>query len=125
MSDSADPPRRLRWSVPAADVSTNSWLDKQENISRSLQLLIRESIQRDGYIDVVNRPVEQLSPRGRPPSTEDQPGENDSTITETDVPSSARNTTAASAEAHAEPQAARPPGNPDVAAGITAMMEMR
>ncbi|UJW28814.1 hypothetical protein L3Q67_26500 [Saccharothrix sp. AJ9571] len=61
-------PRRLRWSVPAADVSTNRWLDGQENISRSLQLLIRESIQRDGYIDVVNRPVEQLPRRGRPPS---------------------------------------------------------
>ncbi|MEU6261875.1 hypothetical protein [Saccharopolyspora shandongensis] len=63
-------PRRLRWSVPAADISTNRWLDEQENISRSLQLLIRESILRDGYIDVVNRPVEQLPRRGRPPQSE-------------------------------------------------------
>ncbi|MGI8307012.1 hypothetical protein [Saccharopolyspora hattusasensis] len=63
-------PRRLRWSVPAADISTNRWLDEQENISRSLQLLIRESIQRDGYIDVVNRPVEQLPRRGRPPQSD-------------------------------------------------------
>lgn len=60
-------PRRLRWSVPRADESTNRWLDGQHDISRSLQLLIRESIQRDGYIDVVNRPVEQLPRRGRPP----------------------------------------------------------
>ncbi|WP_026820005.1 hypothetical protein [Arthrobacter castelli] len=69
-------PRRLRWSVPAVDVSTNYWLDKQENISRSLQLLIRESIQRDGYLDVVNRPVDQLPRRGRPPveSTEHNNG---------------------------------------------------
>ncbi len=63
-------PRRLRWSVPAVDVSTNRWLDHQENISRSLQLLIRESIQRDGYIDVVNRPVEQLPLRSPAPGYE-------------------------------------------------------
>ncbi|MFB7919292.1 hypothetical protein [Streptomyces sp. NPDC056061] len=60
-------PRRLRWSVPRVDVSTNRWLDEQHDISRSLQLLIRESIQRDGYIDIANRPVEQLPRRGRPP----------------------------------------------------------
>ncbi|MDO5865173.1 MULTISPECIES: hypothetical protein [Paenarthrobacter] len=66
MTDKAEP-RRLRWSVPRADESTNRWLDEQYDISRSLQLLIRESIQRDGYIDVVNRPVEQLPRRGRPP----------------------------------------------------------
>lgn len=66
MTDKAEP-RRLRWSVPPADESTNRWLDEQYDISRSLQLLIRESIQRDGYFDVVNRPVEQLPRRGRPP----------------------------------------------------------
>lgn len=63
-------PRRLRWSVPAADVSVNQWLDGQENISSSLRLLIRESIEREGYIDVVNKPVEQLPRRGRPPQGE-------------------------------------------------------
>jgi hypothetical protein len=46
----------------------------QYDISRSLQLLIRESIQRDGYIDVVNRPVEQLPRRGRPPQADSEPG---------------------------------------------------
>ncbi|WP_424863001.1 hypothetical protein [Streptomyces sp. MMS24-I29] len=66
-------PRRLRWSVPQADASTNQWLDLQHDISRSLQLLIRESIQRDGYIDVVNRPVEQLPRRGRPPQSGSEP----------------------------------------------------
>lgn len=68
MASTPAEPRRLRWSVPAADVSSNRWLDEQENISRSLQLLIRESIQRDGYIDVVNRPIDQLPRRGRPPA---------------------------------------------------------
>ena len=63
-------PRRLRWSVPAADVSVNQWLDGQESISSSLRLLIRESIEREGYIDVVNKPVEQLPRRGRPPQGE-------------------------------------------------------
>lgn len=67
MSSKHPEPRRLRWSVPAADTSTNQWLDAQENISRSLQVLIRETIQRDGYVDIVNRPVEQLPRRGRPP----------------------------------------------------------
>jgi hypothetical protein len=72
---SSDEPRRLRWSVPRADVSTNRWLDTQYDISQSLRLLIRESIQRDGYIDVVNRPVEQLPRRGRPPVVEQDENE--------------------------------------------------
>jgi len=72
-------PRRLRWSVPRADESTNRWLDEQHDISRSLQLLIRESIQRDGYIDVVNRPVEQLPRRGRPPQSETVDAESEPT----------------------------------------------
>lgn len=61
--------RRLRWSVPLADVSTNRWLDVQDSISRSLQALIRDSIQRDGYIDYANRPVDQLPPSDPPPIT--------------------------------------------------------
>lgn len=70
-------PRRLRWSVPRVDISTNRWLDEQNDISHSLQLLIRDSIQRDGYIDVVNRPIEQLPRRGRPPQSDaaDDPAE--------------------------------------------------
>jgi hypothetical protein len=59
--------RKVRWSVPRADRSVNEWLDSQWNISVSLRLLIRESIQREGYIDVMNRDVEQLPRRGRPP----------------------------------------------------------
>lgn len=70
MAGGDDNLRRLRWSLSRADTSSNQWLDMQENISRSIQLLIRESIQRDGYIDVVNRPVEQLPRRGRPPASD-------------------------------------------------------
>jgi hypothetical protein len=72
--EAADP-RRLRWSIPAADVSVNQWLDLQENISGSLRLLIRESIEREGYIDVVNKPVEQLLRRGHA-----QPGDTGGTM---------------------------------------------
>lgn len=68
MAETTHPsPRKVRWTVPAADTSVQEWLDAQENISRSLQVLIRETIQRDGYVDIVNRPVDQLPRRGRPP----------------------------------------------------------
>ncbi|MFJ5725862.1 hypothetical protein [Streptomyces sp. NPDC093149] len=60
-------PRKLRWTVPSVDTSVIEWLDAQKDISHSLRLLIRESIQRDGYIDVFYKPVDQLPRRGRPP----------------------------------------------------------
>ena len=66
-------PRRLRVSIPMADVSANKWLDEQESISRSLRVLIRESIQRDGYIDVVNYPIGQLQAPRTEPKPETQP----------------------------------------------------
>jgi hypothetical protein len=97
-------PRRLRWSVPRADVSTNRWLDTQHDISRSLWLLIRESIRRDGYVDVVNRPVEQLPRRGRPPAIELD--ENESAAV--DPGSDARTVQAATAEVDQEPAASDP-----------------
>ncbi|MFG2684145.1 hypothetical protein [Streptomyces sp. NPDC048392] len=67
MANQSGEPRKVRWTVPAADTSVIEWLDQQENISQSLRLLIRESIQRDGYVDVYYKPVEQLPRRGRPP----------------------------------------------------------
>lgn len=60
-------PRKVRWTVPAADTSVIEWLNEQTDISQSMRLLIRESIQRDGYIDVFYKPVDQLPRRGRPP----------------------------------------------------------
>lgn len=68
-------PRRVRLTVPAVDVSTQQWLDLQDDASVSMRLLIRESIERDGYVDVMNKPVEQLPRRGRPPQTETRTAE--------------------------------------------------
>ncbi|MFC9755188.1 hypothetical protein [Streptomyces sp. NPDC056921] len=77
MAKQSGEPRKLRWTVPAVDTSVIEWLDAQKDISQSLRLLIRESIQRDGYIDVFYKPVDQLPRRGRPPleSTEQREDE--------------------------------------------------
>lgn len=65
------PAQRFRVNVPAADEAVLAWMRLQDNHSLSLRLLIRESIERNGYIDVMNRPVEQLPKRGRPAAAED------------------------------------------------------
>lgn len=67
MANQSGEPRKVRWTVPAADTSVIEWLNEQADISQSIRLLIRESIQRDGYIDVFYKPVDQLPRRGRPP----------------------------------------------------------
>ncbi|MFG3403711.1 hypothetical protein [Streptomyces sp. NPDC048142] len=67
MANQPGEPRKVRWTVPAADTSVIEWLNEQADISQSIRLLIRESIQRDGYIDVFYKPVDQLPRRGRPP----------------------------------------------------------
>ena len=66
-------PHRFRVSVPAADEAVVEWMNLQDNPSLSVRMLIRESIERLGYVDVVNRPVAQLPKRGRPAgSAEDE-----------------------------------------------------
>ncbi|MFI8089085.1 hypothetical protein ACIF9R_12315 [Streptomyces sp. NPDC086080] len=82
MANQPGEPRKVRWTVPAADTSVIEWLDQQENISQSLRLLIRESIQRDGYIDVFYKPVDQLPRRGRPPLESIEQREDDEAVTE-------------------------------------------
>ncbi|WP_329142864.1 hypothetical protein OIU91_04320 [Streptomyces sp. NBC_01456] len=82
MANQPGEPRKVRWTVPAADTSVIEWLDQQENISQSLRLLIRESIQRDGYIDVFYKPVDQLPRRGRPPLECIEQREDDEAVTE-------------------------------------------
>lgn len=69
-------PHRFRVSVPAADEAVVAWMELQDNQSLSVRMLIRESIERNGYIDVVNRPVSQLPRQGRPtgPSEEARAG---------------------------------------------------
>lgn len=59
-------PHRFRVSVPAADEAVLVWMNLQDNPSLSVRMLIRESIERLGYVDVFNRPVAQLPTRGRP-----------------------------------------------------------
>ena len=59
-------PHRFRVSVPAADEAVVAWMELQDNPSLSVRMLIRESIERHGYVDVVNRPVSQLPRRDRP-----------------------------------------------------------
>ena len=59
-------PHRFRVSVPAADEAVVAWMELQDNPSLSVRMLIRESIERLGYVDVVNRPVSQLPGRDRP-----------------------------------------------------------
>ncbi len=82
MANQPGEPRKVRWTVPAADTSVIEWLDQQENISQSLRLLIRESIQRDGYIDVFYKPVDQLPRRGRPPLESTEQPEDDEATTD-------------------------------------------
>lgn len=82
MANQPGEPRKVRWTVPAADTSVIEWLDQQENISQSLRLLIRESIQRDGYTDVYYKPVEQLPRRGRPPLESTEQHEDDEATTD-------------------------------------------
>lgn len=64
-------PQRFRVNVPAADEAVLAWMAAQYNHSLSVRLLIRESIERHGYVDAMNRPVEQLPKRGRPAVADD------------------------------------------------------
>lgn len=66
-------PQRFRVSVPAADEAVLAWMDLQDNPSLSVRMLIRENIERNGYVDVINRPVAQLPKRGRPAGSEEEP----------------------------------------------------
>ncbi|WP_030568511.1 hypothetical protein [Streptomyces aureocirculatus] len=82
MANQSGEPRKVRWTVPPADTSVIEWLNEQADISQSVRLLIRESIQRDGYIDVFYKPVEQLPRRGRPPLESSEQREDDEAVTE-------------------------------------------
>ncbi|WP_434598286.1 hypothetical protein [Streptomyces sp. A5-4] len=82
MANQSGEPRKVRWTVPAADSSVIEWLNEQTDISQSIRLLIRESIQRDGYVDVYYKPVEQLPRRGRPPLESTEQREDDEAVTE-------------------------------------------
>jgi hypothetical protein len=60
MADAATT-RKVPITVPVADVTVIEWLKKQHSSSESVRRLIRESVEREGFIDVANRPVTPLS----------------------------------------------------------------
>jgi len=49
--------RKVQITVPVADVSVIEWLNLQYSASESVRRLIREAIEREGFVDVANRPV--------------------------------------------------------------------
>lgn len=57
---------RRRVSIPEADTSTLSWWSLQADPALSVRLLIRDEIERSGYLDYANRPVSQKPKVGRP-----------------------------------------------------------
>lgn len=63
-------PKRRRVSYPEVDATTEDWWNAQDDASVSIRLLIRADVERNGYTDVMNRPVVQLPRRGRPPASE-------------------------------------------------------
>lgn len=65
------PPTRYRLSVPVADEAVNEWLTIQDNLSASVRAVIREHIERNGFVDPTCRPVVQQTRRGRPPASEE------------------------------------------------------
>ena len=97
--------KRYRFSVPNEDESTQRWLDAQQNLSLSLRLIVRKQIEREGYIDVACRPVEQLPRRGRPPGSvsEADPAELDSESVQ-EQPSQAREPEPEPVPAASDPQ---------------------
>ncbi len=63
---------RKRVSLPRADQSVLAWWDAQDDPSLSVRLLIRNEIERNGYIDVACTPVTQQPRRGRRPADHSQ-----------------------------------------------------
>lgn len=49
--------RKVQISVPTADTTVIEWLELQYAASESIRRLIRESVAREGFTDVANRPV--------------------------------------------------------------------
>lgn len=66
---------RKIFSFSKRDQATQQWWEAQENPSVSLQLLIREDIERNGFSDKLNAPITQQPRRGRPPKEDEEPQE--------------------------------------------------
>lgn len=57
---------RRRLSFPSTDTTVRDWLGAQSDPSASMRLIIRDTVAREGYSDVMCRRVEQQPQRGRP-----------------------------------------------------------
>lgn len=60
---------RRRLSFPSTDTTVRDWLSAQSDPSASMRLIIRDTVAREGYSDVMCRRVEQQPQRGRPRAT--------------------------------------------------------
>ncbi|KHL00054.1 hypothetical protein LK09_01560 [Microbacterium mangrovi] len=97
--------RKVQLTIPPADTTMNEWLDVQYSAADSIRKLIRESVAREGFTDVANRPV-------RPPANpiyvaEDFPDEPPAPSAE--EPGSARDEPAPAAKPVREPSPAPKP----------------
>lgn len=63
--------KRYRLSIPEKNISLNAWCKEQGNLSESLRYLIRKAIEKEGIVDIMCLPVEQLPKRGRPPRNQE------------------------------------------------------
>lgn len=59
---------RFRFTVPGKDVETLAWINEQSNLSYSLRSLIRQSVARDGIVDITCKPITPGVSPGRPRS---------------------------------------------------------
>lgn len=75
------PSERLRVSIPKADESVLKWWDMQGDVSGSIRMLIRGDIERNGYTDVVFKPVAQQPRIGRPPGSSSKRDEDEDEAT--------------------------------------------
>ena len=68
MSRKAAQTSRYRFTVPDSDTDVVNWIAAQENLSTSLRVLIKQSVQRDGLVDIFCKPVANPGiTAGRPP----------------------------------------------------------
>lgn len=98
--------RKVQLSVPTADTTVAEWLDLQYSASESIRRLIRESVAREGFTDVANRPV-------RPPANpvyvaESFPADVEEPAEEPAAPKAAAKTAKSPASEASAPEAAAP-----------------
>ena len=65
--------KQYHFTVPLNDTDVKEWISLQANLSVSVRMLIRESVKREGFVDVFCKPVQNLGIRpGRPAGTSEK-----------------------------------------------------